>query len=101
MSSLEHADLGVAAEVPLTSLRAGQTAVIARLQMDADDSKLLCAMGLCHRATIRLVRLGRPCVVAVGGVDTHRCKCGGRCRIGLAWDLANRVMVRPSAASEG
>lgn len=78
--------------VPLSSLRPGQTAVIAQAGLEADDAALLRAMGLCVRATVRMFRAGEPCVIAVGGVSTH-CKCGGMCRIGLARSLADRILV--------
>lgn len=82
--------------VPLTQLRAGQTGVLVEAQLEAGDAALLRAMGLCDRSTLRLCRLGEPCVVAVGGrlaPDAKACTCGGTCRIGLARPLAERIFV--------
>lgn len=75
----------------LTDLRAGRVGVIREIGLEPDDAALLRAMGLCLGATVRVFRVGSPCVVAVGGVKP--CKCGGMCRVGLAWSLATRVMV--------
>lgn len=84
---------------PLTSLRAGETAIIRETRLDTDDAALLRAMGLCLNATVRIFRIGEPCIVAVGGVGA--CKCGGMCRVGLAKPLAERILVevKPSIAT--
>lgn len=82
--------------VRLTDLRADQTGVLVEARLDSGDAALLRAMGLCDRSTIRLCRLGEPCVVAVGGrlaPDAKACTCGGTCRIGLARPLADRIFV--------
>ena len=76
----------------LTSLRAGQRAVIRETRLEADDAALLRAMGLCLNATVRVFRIGEPCVLAVGGVNAN-CRCGGMCRVGLARPLAERILV--------
>lgn len=89
--------------LPLTCLKVGQTGVVASASLDREDAKLLAAMGLCEGASIRLCRLGQPCIVAVGGgvvrarIDATGC-CGGggvsgSCRIGLARPLAERISV--------
>lgn len=78
--------------VVLTSLRAGQKAVIRETRLEADDAALLRAMGLCLNATVRVFRMGEPCVLAVGGVSAN-CKCGGMCRVGLARPLAEKIYV--------
>jgi Fe2+ transport system protein FeoA len=83
--------------VSLASLRQGQTGVIRETQLDPDDAALLKAMGLCTSATVKVVRAGQPCVVAVGGAGEN-CACGGTCRIGLARGLAERVLVTVVAA---
>ena len=83
LSGVEHA--------ALTALRPGQVAVIREIRLEADDAALLRAMGLCVNATLRVFRVGSPCVVAVGGVKP--CKCGGMCRVGLARALAGGVYV--------
>lgn len=85
----------VAQVVSLAAVAAGKTGVVRAVELGADDAKLLCAMGLCVGAKIKMVRRGEPCVVAVGGVNHQRCKCGGRCRIGVARALAACVLVEP------
>jgi Fe2+ transport system protein FeoA len=44
-------------------------------------------MGLRPDASIQMCRLGEPCIISLSGA------CGGGCRIGLAKDIASRVMV--------
>lgn len=83
----------------LSALRRGEAGVICECGLAADDAALLKAMGLCLNATVRVVRAGEPCVVAVGGVNGMgeggaTCTCGGMCRIGLAKGLAERIRVR-------
>lgn len=83
-------------------MRPGDTGVICEARLSVDDAALLRAMGLCDRATIRLCRVGEPCVVAVGGVrgvgpNPDNCTCGGSCRIGLARPLAERIFVTAMA----
>lgn len=83
--------------VALTTLRPGQSGVVCESQLDPSDAAMLRAMGLRPNATIRVCRLGEPCIVEVmtGGVvreDCGRPDC--RCRIGLARPLAERVRVR-------
>jgi Fe2+ transport system protein FeoA len=82
---------------PLTSLKPGEIGVIRETRLDQDDAALLRAMGLCLNATVRIFRIGEPCVVAVGGVSAH-CKCGGMCRVGLARPLADRIFVEVKPA---
>lgn len=79
--------------VSLTTLRPGQTAVIAESRLDADDAALLRAMGLTDHSRIKICRIGQPCVVALGPVEGKHCHCNGHCRIGLARGLAERIMV--------
>jgi Fe2+ transport system protein FeoA len=76
----------------LTTLRAGQRAVIRETRLELDDAALLRAMGLCIGTIVRVFRVGEPCVLAVGGAKPH-CKCGGMCRIGIARPLAEKIMV--------
>ena len=83
---------------PLTALRPGQTGIICESRLSTNDAALLRAMGLCDHSTVRLCRLGEPCVVAVGGVrgvgpNPKDCTCGGSCRIGLSRPLAERIFV--------
>ncbi|MBX3409780.1 MAG: ferrous iron transport protein A [Phycisphaeraceae bacterium] len=71
----------------LTAMRAGQVGVVCETCLDPRDAAMLRAMGLRPRAQVRVCRLGQPCIIEVVS--------GGRgcCRIGLAWDLASRVMI--------
>jgi len=73
----------------LCDLRVGQCARIRSDELDADDAAVLRAMGLRPNASVRLCRMGSPCIVRVDG----RCGCG--CRIGLARPLAERLLVTP------
>ena len=82
--------------VTLAALKRGQEGVICESRLEADDAALLKAMGLCTHASVKVVRTGEPCVVAVGGVGgvgEASCSCGGMCRIGLARGLAERIFV--------
>lgn len=79
--------------IPLTQLSRGQSARVLRTQADADDCSMLRAMGLRPEVSIQMCRLGEPCIVSLMG------DCGGGCRIGLAKDIASRVMVEVDAAS--
>lgn len=79
----------------LAALGRGQEGVICESRLEPDDAALLKAMGLCTHASVKVVRTGEPCVVAVGGVgEGASCTCGGMCRIGLARGLAERIFVR-------
>lgn len=78
----------------LAALKRGQEGVICESKLEPDDAALLKAMGLCTHASVKVVRTGEPCVVAVGGVgEGASCTCGGMCRIGLARGLAERIFV--------
>ena len=96
------------AGVALTTLRAGDIGVVCETCMDPIDAAMLRAMGLRPNATIRVCRLGEPCIVEVftgatkadpscpeGDPRDRPCdRPGGcSCRIGLARPLAERVMV--------
>jgi hypothetical protein len=63
---------------------------------------LLRAMGLRPNAAIRICRLGEPTIVEVlpsrPGEGNRCARPDCRCRIGLAWTLAQRVMVFPDSA---
>jgi len=78
---------------PLTTLRPGQSAIIAETRLDVDDAALLRAMGLSDQVRIKLCRVGEPCIVALGSVEGKHCHCNGHCRIGLARGLAERIFV--------
>ena len=73
--------------IPLTQLSRGQSG---RVQIDGfatDEVKMLRAMGLRPNASITMCRLGEPCIISLSGA------CGGGCRIGLAKEIAGRVMI--------
>lgn len=74
--------------VPLHDLRPGQQGTVQSSRLDEDDSAMLRAMGLRASAKVMLCSKGRPCIVSVLGAH------GMCCRIGLAADLAKRVMVQ-------
>lgn len=69
--------------VPLTQLVRGQTGRIECTQAHPDDCSMLRAMGLHPNASVQMCRLGEPCIISLSGA----------CRIGLAKDIASRVMV--------
>lgn len=73
--------------VPLVHMKEGQTATIRSSSLDADDAAYLRALGLRLNCTIRLCRVGEPCIVSVEG--PHGCAC----RIGLGRGLAERLSV--------
>lgn len=77
------------APIPLTQLARGQRATVSTSTLDEQDGSMLRAMGLRPDASIQMCRLGEPCIVSLSGA------CGGGCRIGLAKDIASRVMVTP------
>lgn len=73
--------------IPLTQLKQGQRATIACAAMEGlpDDHRcLLSAMGLGDSCELRVCRPGAPCIVQVDGT-----------RLGLARDVAERIMVTP------
>ncbi|MCA9274535.1 MAG: ferrous iron transport protein A [Phycisphaerales bacterium] len=78
-----------AVSIPLTQLPRGKRATVNAADLDEQDGKMLRAMGLRPDASIQMCRLGEPCIVSLSGA------CGGGCRIGLAKDIASRVMVTP------
>ncbi len=88
--------------VALTSLTSGQVGVICETCTEPGDAMLLRAMGLRPNATIRVCRLGEPCIVEVipsrAGEGTQCSRVDCRCRIGLAYLLAQRVMVAVEAS---
>jgi Fe2+ transport system protein FeoA len=96
------------AGVALTSLRAGDVGIVCETCMDPIDAAMLRAMGLRPNATIRVCRLGEPCILEVFTGAAAPCEAqtgsssadrpcdrpgGCSCRIGLARPLAERVMV--------
>jgi hypothetical protein len=89
--------------VALSTLRAGQTAVVCAAMTDpsmhADDAAYVRAMGLRPSATVRVCREGQPCIVEVvsGSGEGSACCGTGACRIGLSRELAQRVYVESVA----
>jgi len=73
--------------VPLTQLSRGQRGRIDCTDAASEDCSMLRAMGLRPDASIQMCRLGEPCIISLTG------GCGGGCRIGLAKDIASRVMI--------
>lgn len=88
--------------VALTSLRSGQTGVVCETCMEAGDATVLRAMGLRPNSLVRVCRVGEPTIIEVlPGVIGQGPQCARpdcRCRLGLAWVLAQRVMVRVDGA---
>lgn len=77
--------------MPLAKLKRGQVATVASASLEREDADLIRAMGLRPSAEVRMCMLGQTCIVEL------RDRCGSGCRIGLARDIASRVMVRPGA----
>ena len=91
MTALQPVEAGVQA-TPLSKLKPGQTAIVRGGTLDSSDAAYLRAMGVRPAALVRVCRLGHPCIIEVlsGGREC----CGmSSCRIGLAKELAERVMV--------
>lgn len=79
----------------LSSLQIGDGARVVSTDVDAKDAALLRAMGLVPGATIRVSRTGNPCIVTVL-CTRGECHCNAT-RIGLAADLAQRIVIEPAA----
>lgn len=71
--------------VSLCDLQVGATARFHDSQLDADDARLLRAVGLTRTSEIRLCKSGDPCIVQVRST-----------RIGLSRAVAGRVLVVPT-----
>ncbi len=93
MSADTTAFAAIGPTVPLASLKAGQTAVVRGATLDAGDAAYLRAMGVRPSALVRVCRLGHPCIIEVVSGGTACCGMGS-CRIGLAKELAQQVMVQ-------
>lgn len=76
------------ASIPLTQLTRGQTGRVHIEGAATDEVKMLRAMGLRPNASVTMCRLGEPCIISLSGA------CGGGCRIGLAKEIAGRVMIQ-------
>jgi Fe2+ transport system protein FeoA len=79
-------DQAPTASIPLTQLSRGQRGRV-QINGSTEEIKMLRAMGLRPNASVTMCRLGEPCIVSLSGA------CGGGCRIGLAKEIAGRVMV--------
>ena len=83
--------------VSLNQLKPGQTGVVVESRLGVQDAALLGAMGLRCSATIKVCRVGEPCIVSIiGGGSGCSHAAAGSCRIGLARPLAEQIMVRRS-----
>lgn len=82
-------------ERPLTQWAAGEIAQVVRLELEPNEASMLRAMGLRPGSLVRLSKVGNPSVVEV--ISGHTCRCHCRCRIGLAKDVATRVVLRAEA----
>jgi len=72
--------------VPLSLLRAGQSASVGEVLGNVDLVHRLREMGLCNGASVRMIRPGSPCIICLGGQ-----------RLGFRCDDLARVLVRVSA----
>jgi Fe2+ transport system protein FeoA len=70
--------------IPLSQLRAGDWATVSTADLRCDECELLSAMGLTEQCKLRVCKIGEPCIVQVNST-----------RLGLARDLARRILVRP------
>ena len=68
--------------VPLCSLNRGSRAVVDHREMACDDCDLLNAMGLTDQCTLKVCRVGEPCIVEVRST-----------RLGLSSSVAKKIMV--------
>lgn len=85
--------------ISLHSLSPGRIAKVCEHCLSDQDTTMVRAMGMRPGAMVRVCRAGEPCIVEVlaprGGGP---CGCDCSTRIGLAKDLAMRVMVIPADA---
>ncbi len=90
-SDAQHSpEIDTEIRIPLTQMARGQSGRVSLHGAQDDETRMLRAMGLRPNASITMCRLGEPCIVSLSGA------CGGGCRIGLARDIAARVMVTPN-----
>lgn len=81
--------------IPLTELSRGQSGRVQIQGAATDEVKMLRAMGLRPNASVTMCRHGQPCIISLSGA------CGGGCRIGLAKEIAGRVMIQVDSKSNG
>lgn len=72
--------------VPLTTLSPGTTCTLHATQVDRSCGDLLRALGLTDHCTLRLCKVGEPCIVQVRST-----------RIGLSRLVAEAILVLPDA----
>ena len=72
--------------MPLTVLGRGDRARLHDCGTEEADRSMLRALGLRPDCEFRVCRTGETCILAVGSG-------GGRCRIGVSRQIAERVMV--------
>jgi len=77
-------------ERSLTQLRQGERARVSGTTLEGEEAAVLRAMGLRPNASVRVCRMGEPCIVELRGAS------GACCRIGLARKLAACVIVAES-----
>ena len=70
--------------IPLASARPDQVAVVASVDVPADDAARLMALGVCAGRKVQIVKQGDPLIVRVVGT-----------RVGVSARLAEQVAVRP------
>lgn len=84
----------VVRRVSLAQLQPGDVGVIQDKKLAEDERAMLRAMGLACQATVKLCRVGEPCIVAVMSGSPGEGRIGGSaCRIGLARALAEKIVV--------
>lgn len=81
--ALAVADEEAGEMVPLSLLRAGQTASVGEILGNTELAHRLREMGLCNGAKVKMVRQGSPCIICLGGQ-----------RLGFRCDELARVFVR-------
>lgn len=79
--------------IPLTQLTRGQSGRVHIEGAATEEVKMLRAMGLRPNASVTMCRMGEPCIISLSGA------CGGGCRIGLAKEIAGRVMIQVDTES--
>jgi Fe2+ transport system protein FeoA len=70
--------------VRLTDLAVGECARLQGTHLVGQERELLAALGLDADSSLRLCKVGNPCIVQVGGT-----------RIGLSEEVARQMMVLP------
>lgn len=68
---------------------------VSETSLPPKDAAYLRALGLRPNAAVRLCRVGEPCILEILAVQpgSGPCGCDCACRVGLARELAQRVLV--------